>query len=289
MYIKNKISSYLCLMRFHQPIGIWLLLYPTLGALFLADHGFVSKKVLYIFIAGVIIMRSLGCVINDICDRKFDIAVWRTKNRPLATKEISLIEAILLTIILATVALFLVLELHNLTILLLAILGIILSIIYPLIKRFSYFPQILLAFLFGALPIIMASVAVTHTISLSIIILAMATYAWQLSYDSIYAIADLKDDQCIGIKSIAVLYKNKLPNIILGLQVIMIILLQFLGELQNFSLDFHFFILLLLLLFYKQYRQIKHMNPQSCFKVFQQHHKVAIYVFVVLLLGIYYK
>src|SRR5258708_3841932 len=139
----NRLYYYICLMRLHRPIGILLLLWPTLWALWIAGHGHPNLSVVIVFILGVIVMRSAGCIINDIADRKFDGEVARTKDRPLATGQVSVKEALILFITLSFVALGLVLLLNILTIKL-AIFGLLIAVIYPFMKRITYLPQLIL-------------------------------------------------------------------------------------------------------------------------------------------------
>lgn len=200
----KKIIPYVQLMRLHRPIGIFLLLWPTLWALWLAADGHPSLKNVCVFALGVIIMRSAGCVINDIADRNFDGFVRRTQDRPLASGKVSLFHAILLFLALLCIALLLVLFLNVFT-MMLSVVGLIAAIIYPFTKRITYFPQLVLGAAFAwAVPMVFS--ATTNTIPASAWLIYFAALLWPVAYDTFYAMADLEDDLRIGIRSIAIFF-----------------------------------------------------------------------------------
>jgi len=195
----NKIFSFISLVRLNKPIGIFLLLWPTLWALWLLSNGVPNLRVLGIFVLGVILTRSLGCAINDLVDRKIDAKVSRTKNRPLALKLISIHEAFYLIIILVIFSLALVFQL-NIYAIKIASIALILIILYPFTKRFLPIPQAFLGITFG-FSILMVSVSVQSQITLEAWLLFVANAFWVLAYDTHYAVADMKDDMKIKIKS----------------------------------------------------------------------------------------
>jgi 4-hydroxybenzoate polyprenyltransferase len=194
-------SSYLRLMRLHQPVGIWLLLWPCWWSLALASHGLPPLRLLLLFALGAIFMRSAGCIINDIADREFDKQVERTKTRPLASGEISLGAAITLLLLLLSAGLGVTLALGP-VVMLWAVLSLPLIIMYPLMKRISWWPQLFLGFTFnwGAL---MGWAAVAGTVGLPAILLYSGGIFWTLGYDTIYAHQDKADDARVGVKSTA--------------------------------------------------------------------------------------
>ncbi len=188
----QKIDLYLKLMRFHKPIGSFLLLWPTLMALWIAGQGHPPRNIVIIFIAGVFVMRSAGCVINDFADRSLDRYVERTKHRPLAEDKIKSKEALILFSILVILAFFLALQLNWLTILI-SFLGLGLAIIYPFMKRYTQLPQFILgmAYSFG---IPMAFTAILQTLPIDAFILYIANLFWVIAYDTEYAMVDREDD-----------------------------------------------------------------------------------------------
>ncbi|MBF0444347.1 MAG: 4-hydroxybenzoate octaprenyltransferase [Magnetococcales bacterium] len=192
------------LMRVDKPIGTWLLMWPSLWALVAAKPGAPDWYLLGVFAIGAFVMRSAGCVVNDIADRKFDSHVTRTKDRPLAAKRISLSSALWLLLLLLVIALILALQL-NFFALKLCFAGAFLAVTYPFTKRFIHLPQFYMGTAFGW-GVIIAWAAVTETISPEAWIIFAATLTWAAAYDTIYAMMDRKDDLQIGIKSTAILF-----------------------------------------------------------------------------------
>jgi 4-hydroxybenzoate polyprenyltransferase len=204
MPVRDRLREYALLMRLHRPIGILLLLWPTLWALWFAAAGRPSWHVLGVFVAGVVLMRSAGCVINDYADRDFDPHVARTRDRPLAAGRVSAREALALFTLLALTAFALVLTLNTLTIVL-SFAGALLATSYPFMKRFTHLPQFYLGAAFGwGVP--MAYAAQTGTIPAEAWILFAATLCWAVAYDTAYAMVDRDDDLKIGVKSTAILF-----------------------------------------------------------------------------------
>ena len=195
---------YLRLMRLHRPIGILLLLWPTLWALWIAGAGRPVLGVLVVFVAGVVLMRSAGCVINDYADRDVDLHVERTRTRPLATGQVSPHEALILFVLLSLTAFALVLTMNRLTIAL-SIMGAVLAASYPFMKRYTHLPQVYLGATFGwSIP--MAFAAQTGAIPGVAWVLFAANIFWVVAYDTAYAMVDRDDDLKIGIKSTAILF-----------------------------------------------------------------------------------
>ena len=202
-------------MRLDRRIGIYLLLWPTLWMLWIAAGGIPPLKILLVFIAGVAVMRTAGCIINDYADRDLDGFVERTKDRPLATGRISTTEALILFALLSLIALALVLSLNKLTIMM-SLVGMLLTISYPFMKRFHYLPQVHLGLSFAwAIP--MAHTAITNELPTILTwLIFLATVIWTTAYDTMYAMSDREDDLKIGIKSTAILFGD-LDKAIIGL------------------------------------------------------------------------
>lgn len=202
--LKTKLDIYLRLTRLDKPVGIWLLMWPTLWGLLLAGQGHPPISILLVFVFGTVLMRSAGCVLNDIADRNFDGAVDRTKARPLAKQEITVKEAYLLALILVLMAFALVLTLNRLTVFMSAP-ALFLAASYPYTKRFFVMPQAYLGIAFG-FGIPMAFAAVQHTIPIQAWLLLITNVAWSVAYDTQYAMVDRPDDLKIGIRSSAILF-----------------------------------------------------------------------------------
>lgn len=281
-----NIKAYIRLMRFDKLIGIFLLLWPTMWALFLASKGDPSVKNLLIFIFGVIIMRAAGCIINDIADRKIDKLVARTKSRPITAGEISVKNALVLFFILIGIAFVLVLMTNWLTIKL-AIIAVILASLYPFTKRIINLPQLILGFAF-AMSIPMAFAAEVNYLNEGVLWLFIASAVWTLIYDTMYAMADIKDDIKIGVKSSAILFGKYDKVILLWLQIILLFLFIKIG--LTFQLNFiYFFILIIviMLMFYHQFL-IKNREPQKCFKAFLNNNYIGFTVFLAIAFSLWF-
>lgn len=284
MLAKEKITVYCQLMRLHKPIGIFLLLWPTLWALWLAAHSLPDTKILIIFIVGTVIMRSAGCVINDIADRHFDGHVKRTRERPLVTGRVTLKEAISLFLLLCCSAFILILFLNSFT-QLLAIGGLCLAILYPFTKRFTYWPQLVLGAAFGwAVP--MAFAAQTNTLSTTAWALFMIAILWPLAYDTIYAMVDREDDRLIGIKSTALLFESYDRLFIGIIQVIIIVLLWLIGQWQQLGYSYYVGLALGTLHFIYQQYLIKDRIPERCFKAFLSNNWFGLIIFIGLIISV---
>ena len=223
----KQAQQYAQLMRLHRPIGIWLLMWPTLWGLWIARDGRPDPVVFIVFVLGVIVMRSAGCVINDLADRKFDVDVMRTKDRPLATGNISPIEALVLFVALGLIAIALALLLNPLT-QMLAVVAALLTVIYPFTKRFFSAPQLILGAAFGwSIP--MAFAAQTGAVSRLAWLMWLTVFIWAIIYDTMYAMADREEDLRIGVRSTAILFGNTDLFMVTTLQVIMLLALLLIG------------------------------------------------------------
>lgn len=273
-------NAYFRLMRLDKPIGIYLLLWPTLWALFLAKRGIPEIDLLVIFTLGVILMRSAGCVINDFADRKIDKFVMRTKDRPLTSGEVSEKGALILFSFLILMSFGLVLMTNFLTVQL-SIVAVFLATLYPFVKRWSNLPQFVLGSAF-AMSVPMAFSATLDEVPFSAWLVFLATIIWTVIYDTIYAMVDREDDLKINVKSTAILFGKYDLIIIFLLHLLLIVILVMIS--QEFQLGNYFnmaIVITTLLMFYHQHL-IKDRDRAKCFKAFLNNH----YIGIVILLGI---
>ena len=264
--MKSKILNYARLARLDKPIGIYLLLWPSLLGLLLGaiSRGSIDFKNILIVLVGSILVRSCGCVINDISDRNFDKVVERTKERPLASGNISLGEAWVFFIILSVASFSLLLATPLLTIKI-ALCVSLLIVLYPLSKRFLKAPQLILGITFGSGSVISYSLQ-SESFSLSIIILYIGLVAWIISFDSFYALEDIDDDKKIGINSTPILWGDKTIFIANVLHLIFYASLLLIAYLNEFSIFFLFTMGILLLLLYYQNQLAKKELYLNAFK-----------------------
>jgi len=265
-------------MRLDKPIGILLLLWPALWGLWVASHGRPDSKILLIFIVGVVVMRSAGCVMNDYADRDFDPHVNRTKDRPLANNSVSAKEALVLVAVLLGCAFGLVLLLNPFTIKL-SLVGFVLAIIYPFMKRFIHVPQLILGIAF-AWSILMAFAATTNSLPPQAWVLYGAAMIWPIAYDTMYAMVDREDDIRIGVKSTAILFANYDRFIVSILQTLVLLLLVVLGRMLGLGNYFYLALLGAGVLAGYQQHLIKDRDPQNCFKAFMNNNWFGLLVFL---------
>lgn len=278
MTLTERLTHYEKLMRLDKPIGILLLLWPTLWGLWFSAHGIMpDTMILVIFITGTILMRSAGCVINDYADRDFDPHVARTKNRPLATKAISTKEALLLALGLSICAFLLILPLNRLT-LAMSVLALFLAASYPFTKRFFAMPQAYLgiAFSFG---IPMAFAAQTGQVPFIAWLLMAANMFWVIAYDTEYAMVDKADDLKIGIRTSAITFGRFDVAGVMVCHLIFLTLLSATGFLTDAGQLFYAGLVVAAGLITYQYGLIHHRNPADCFKAFLHNNWVGASVF----------
>jgi len=258
---------YLRLMRLHRPIGIWLLLWPTLWALWIAGDGRPRPDVFVVFVLGTILLRSAGCVINDFADRKFDPHVARTAGRPLASGEVLPSQAIVLFIALMLLALALVLMMNQLT-LQLAVVGALLTIVYPYMKRLIAAPQLVLGLAF-AWGVPMAFAAQTGAIPQEAWLLFTCTIIWVIIYDTEYAMCDRAEDLKLGIQSTAILFGEMDVAVLAGLKVTLLLGLLLLG--RSAELGYWFWIGLGAAASFslRQLYLISNRRPAECLRAFE--------------------
>ncbi|MET0356752.1 MAG: 4-hydroxybenzoate octaprenyltransferase [Cellvibrio sp.] len=276
--ISARFPHFIQLMRLDKPIGILLLLWPTLWALWLAAKGIPSMKNLAIFCLGVVVMRSAGCVINDFADRKVDGKVARTQGRPLATGVITSREAIILFVVLCLTAFGLVLLTDPLTIKL-SVGGLLLAFSYPFMKRYTHLPQVVLgaAFAWG---IPMAYAAQTGVLDKNMWLIYLTVVLWTVVYDTFYAMVDRDDDLKIGVKSTAILFGDQ-DRLITGLlQLTVLYSLILVGKAYALGWIFYLSLALAAGLFGYQQWLIRFRERQACFKAFLNNNWVGAVVFV---------
>jgi 4-hydroxybenzoate polyprenyltransferase len=276
--LRQRLIEYARLMRLDRPVGIWLLLWPVLWALWTAAEGLPSLKLLLIFVLGTVLMRSAGCVINDFADRNVDPHVARTRERPLAARRVTTREALLLFAVLCLLAFGLVLQTNALTIAL-SLPAVLLAASYPFAKRFHHLPQahLGLAFAWG---IPMAQAAVNGVIDMRLCILLMlATVTWAMAYDTFYAMVDREDDLKIGVRSSAILFGRADRLITALLQLLVLGLLALAGALAGRGAVFAVGLLAAAVLAVYQQWLIRHREPQACLRAFLNNHWFGAAVF----------
>jgi 4-hydroxybenzoate polyprenyltransferase len=274
----TTIKNYFRLMRLHKPIGILLLLWPTLWALWLAANGLPDIKIFIIFVLGVVIMRSAGCVINDIADRDIDKHVKRTAMRPITAGQITVKSAVILSILLLCIAFILVLQLNLLTIKL-SLIAVGLAVLYPFTKRWTYWPQLFLGAAF-AMAVPMAYAAQINHLPLSCWIIYTIAVLWPIMYDTEYAMVDREDDINIGIKSTAITLGKYDVLAVALMQLLIIILWIMLGIMHHLRLWYFTGVIFAACLFIKQFFLICDRNPEQCYKAFINNQWVGLVIFL---------
>lgn len=280
MSTKEKLAAYINLTRLNRPIGIYLLLWPTLWTLFLVGDGHPNYTVLFVFVAGVVLMRSAGCAINDYADRNIDPHVARTKDRPLVTQQLSPGEALFVFALLSIVAFLLVVLFLNQLTLWFSLFAAALAATYPFTKRLHYLPQVHLGIAFAwAVPMVF----VAHTGSLPTPwgwLLFIATIVWTTAYDTIYGMVDRNDDMRIGVKSTAILFGNADRSIIGALQTFVVLCLISIGTQNDLRYWYYIALLLVAALFIYQQFLIYYRDPEECLQAFLNNNYVGLTVFI---------
>jgi 4-hydroxybenzoate polyprenyltransferase len=265
-------------MRLDRPIGILLLLWPTLMALWIAAEGLPDLTILMVFVLGVIIMRSAGCAINDYADRDIDGQVTRTASRPLATGALTAKQAVIVFALLALCGFGLVLLLNNIAIMM-SVVGVILAASYPFMKRFTYLPQVYLGVAFGwAIP--MAFTAQTESVPVVGWLLFLGNIVWTTMYDTFYAMADRADDIKAGVKSTAILFGDDdlvIQGILQGSFVLVMLLL---GQQLEMTWSYYCGLIGVIGLFVYQQWLCRHRAPAACFKAFLNNNWVGLTMFI---------
>lgn len=275
----EKLRDYALLMRLDRPIGIWLLLWPTLWALWFAADGVPSVHVLAVFVLGTALMRSAGCAINDFADREFDPHVARTKQRPVASGRVSPSEAVRLFVAVSLIAFGLLTSLKNTLALALSVPAALLAALYPFTKRWISMPQAVLGVAFSwGIP--MAYAAVRHEIAWAeVLVLMAANLCWVVAYDTYYAMADREDDLKIGVKSSAILFGRHDRPVVASLQALALALLAGLGLADGRGLLFFAGLLVAAGFALRQWRMTRTREPAACFAAFLDNNRFGLAVF----------
>ena len=288
LIVMKNLSLFIELTRLNRPIGYMLLFWPCLWGLtisynFKADlNNFYFYSIL--FLIGSILMRSAGCIVNDIVDRSFDKLVERTKNRPIASGKISISKAIIYVLILCFIALLVLINFNKLTIVL-ALCSMPFAFTYPLMKRFTYWPQLFLGITFNY-GIILGWTSVNEDLNFIPVILYIGAIFWTLGYDTIYGFQDIKDDEIIGVKSTSIKFKYNAKFFLYFCYSIFVISLLILGFVMN--LNYLFFILLIfssLHLIFVQIKKLDTSNNKNCLSVFKSNNLLGFLIFITILLG----
>ncbi|MGH8260588.1 MAG: 4-hydroxybenzoate octaprenyltransferase [Steroidobacteraceae bacterium] len=286
--LARRLREYGVLARLDRPIGTWLLLWPVLWALWIAGRGRPGAKVLIVFVAGVFVMRAAGCIINDIADRNIDSHVKRTRERPLAARRVSPHEAIVLFVVLGAAAIWLVTRLDRFTVEL-SIVGAVLTVTYPLVKRFFALPQLYLGISFGGWGVPMAFSAQLGTLPRIAWTLFIAAVLWAVIYDTMYAMVDREDDLKLGVKSTAILFADMDKAMIALLQALMLADLTLAGRSMHFGPWYYAGLAGAALLFIYQQWLIRNREPAACLRAFLNNNYVGMVLFIGIALQYLYR
>ncbi len=284
----NQVKLFIELTRLKKPIGFMLLFWPCAWGLTLA-YDFSSNLnnyffYLILFFLGSVLMRSAGCIVNDILDKEFDAKVFRTKNRPIASGKVSVKLAIVYSVILCFLALLVLLN-FNLFTIILALGSMPLAFSYPLMKRFTYWPQLFLGITFNY-GLILGWTATKGQIDLIPIVFYFGAIFWTLGYDTIYGFQDLKDDEIIGLKSTSIKFKKRPNALLISCYSIFFASLIMIANYMNFNnLSLVIFIIILIHMFYFQIRKLNINDEETCLKIFKSNNILGLIVFSALIVG----
>ena len=278
----EKLKIIILLTRLDKPIGILLLFWPCVWGLtlgyFFNDDTILYLKYIILFFLGSVLMRSAGCIFNDIVDRNLDQKVARTKERPIASGKISVVGSLIYIILLCSIALLILLQFNFLTITL-GMSSIILALAYPFVKRITYWPQLFLGLTFNW-GIIVGWASISNSVSIEPIILYLAAIFWTLGYDTIYGLQDMHDDEIIGIKSTSIKFRNNVKVFIgtcYSLCVLFVLILCLIMEIDKYLLALSVFFISSLIY---QIKFFKIDNPKSCLVAFKLNNLTGIFVFL---------
>ncbi len=276
------------LTRLNKPIGFMLLFWPCLWGLTLSyDFDLTLDVFIFyglLFISGSVLMRSAGCIVNDICDKNFDKLVERTKNRPIASGKISIRLAIIYAAILCIIAFLVLINFNKFTILM-ALISMPFAFSYPLMKRFTHWPQLFLGITFNY-GLVLSWISIKNDISLIPIMFYLGAIFWTLGYDTIYGYQDIKDDEIIGVKSTSIKFKNNPKKFILICYLTFIAALILIGLLMKFNLFYFLFLIIpILQLIFSQIYKLNVNDPLNCLAKFKSNNFLGLIIFVNLLIG----
>ena len=284
----KKLNLFIELTRLKKPIGFMLLFWPCVWGLTLA-YNFSNDLNNYffyltLFFLGSVLMRSAGCIVNDILDKEFDKKVSRTKNRPIASGKVSIKLGLAYVVFLCLIALLVLLNFNTLTIAL-ALGSMPLAFSYPLMKRYTYWPQLFLGITFNY-GLILGWASIIGEISIASIVFYLGAIFWTLGYDTIYGFQDIKDDEIIGVKSTSIKFKKNPKKFLLLCYLSFISSLIILGFLMNFNYLFYIFLLIPIthLLFFQVYK-INFKNPKNCFEIFKSNNFLGLVMLINILIG----
>ena len=284
----KELNLFIELIRLKKPIGFMLLFWPCAWGLTIA-YNFQNSLNLYffyiiLFFLGSVLMRSAGCIVNDIFDRDFDKKVLRTKSRPIASGRITVKVAILYSCILCLLA-FLVLLNFNYFTIILALGSMPLAFTYPLMKRLTYWPQLFLGVTFNY-GLILGWTAVYGRIDFVPLIFYVGAIFWTLGYDTVYGYQDIKDDEIIGLKSTSIKFKNKAKQFLITCYLVLILILIIIGYMMSFSKYYYFFLIIPFIhLFVYQLKIFDHNSPENCLKAFKSNNLFGLLVLLNILIG----
>jgi 4-hydroxybenzoate polyprenyltransferase len=284
----NQIYLFIELTRLKKPIGFMLLFWPCAWGLTVA-YNFSGEKItyffyLFLFFAGAVLMRSAGCIINDIADKEYDKKVSRTKNRPIANGNVSVKRGFFYSSILCLIALIILLQFNNFTIFL-ALGSMPLAFTYPLMKRYTYWPQLFLGITFNY-GLILGWTSITNEINLIPILFYLGAIFWTLGFDTIYGFQDINDDEIIGLKSTSIKFKENSKLFISLCYSIFLISLFLIGLKMNFNYLYYIFIVITgFHLFFFQIYRLKIDRSSDCLKIFKSNNSLGVIVFLGLILG----
>ena len=284
----NQLKLFIELTRLNKPIGFMLLFWPCAWGLTIA-YDFNSSLNTYffyltLFFLGSVLMRSAGCIVNDILDKEFDSKVFRTKNRPIASGNVTVKLAIIYSLVLCFLALLILLNFNFFTIIL-ALGSMPLAFTYPLMKRFTYWPQLFLGITFNY-GLILGWTSIHSEFNLAPIIFYLGAIFWTLGYDTIYGYQDIKDDEIIGLKSTSIKFKNKPYTFLFICYFVYLVSLLISGYLLNFNkISLLIFILILIHMLYFQLKKLKIDNSISCLKIFKSNNILGLIVLIGLIIG----
>ena len=284
----QQLKLFIELTRLKKPIGYMLLFWPCAWGLTLI-YNFSDNLITYffyllLFFLGSILMRSAGCIINDILDRKFDKKVFRTQNRPIASGKVSVQLGLIYSSVLCLIAFLVLINFNNLTIFM-ALASMPLAFTYPLMKRFTYWPQLFLGITFNY-GLILGWISIDANISLPPIIFYLGAIFWTLGYDTIYGFQDIKDDEIIGLKSTSIKFKNNPYTFLILCYLIFLTALIVVGYLMKLNIFYFMFLFIIFFqMFYFQLKKLNIKNSSSCLKVFKSNNFLGLLVFLNLLIG----
>ena len=284
----NQVKLFIDLIRLKKPIGFMLLFWPCAWGLTLANdfNEILNNYFLFLilFFLGAVLMRSAGCIVNDILDKEFDAKVFRTKNRPIASGKVSVKLGIFYSLILCLLALLVLLNFNFFTIIL-ALASMPLAFTYPLMKRFTYWPQLFLGITFNY-GIILGWAAIKGQIDIIPIILYFGAIFWTLGYDTIYGYQDIKDDEIIGLKSTSIKFKNNSKLFIFLCYVFLNFSILIVGYFSKLSFYFYFFMVVSMFqIFLYQVRNFNPRDPDKCLNIFKSTNFFGLLIFLGILFG----